>query len=308
MNTIIEKKISKRKADKRNRTHIGIHIFFIVFALICILPMLSIITASLTSDADLVEYGFSILPRSLDSIDTSAYAYLFENPKEIINGYCVTIFITVVGTFLSVLVMSMMAYALARPQFMFRNFVAFFIFIPTLFSGGMASSYIINTKYLGLTDSIWVLILPGLVSVFHVFMIRTFFKGVPDGLFDAAQIDGANELKIYFRIALPLSKPVIATVAFLGALGRWNTWYNAMLYIRSSSKYPLQYLLQRIMLNLQELIENIEHIPGGFEEFDIPGESLRMALLIVCIGPIMCFFPFFQKYFTKGMTVGGVKG
>lgn len=308
MNEMIEKKRLKRKANKKNRTSIGIHIFFIAFSIICIFPMLAVITASLTNDVELSEYGFRFLPRSLESIDTTAYKYLFENPTDIINGYCVTIFITVVGTFLSVVVMSMMAYAMARPQFKFRNFVAFFIFIPTLFSGGMVSSYIINTKYLGMSDNIWVLILPGLVSVFHVFMIRTFFKGLPDGLFDAAQVDGANEWKIYFRIALPLSKPVIATVAFLGAMGRWNSWYGAMLYIRSHSKYPLQYLLQRVMLNVQELIANMKNLPGGLSDYDIPGESLRMALVVVCAGPVMCFFPFFQKYFTKGMTVGGVKG
>lgn len=294
-----------RKRSDRDKTSWWVNIFFVIFSLISILPMMVVVSASLTSDVELSRYGFSLFPKK---IDTTSYAYLFENPEQIIRSYAVTFFITLVGTFLSVLFMSMTAYALARPRFKLRNFMAFFIFMPTLFSGGLVSSYIINTQYLHLTDSIWVLILPGLVNAFHIFMIRTFFMELPQSLFEAAQVDGASEWKIYFKIALRLSKPVLATVAFLGSLGRWNEWYNAMLYIRSSEKYPLQYLLQRMMMNIQELIASMDKMPSSVSMQEIPGESLRMALLIVCIGPIMLIFPFFQKYFTKGMTVGGVKG
>ena len=292
--------------SKKNKTSLGIHIVLILFSLACILPFMMVISASFTSAADLSKYGFSILPPKMDF---SAYAYLFENPKQIISGYKVTIFITLVGTFLSVLVMSMTAYALSRPNFKLKGFMTAYIFFPTLFSGGLVASYIINTKYLHLLDSIWVLILPGLVNVFHIFMIRTFFKQLPEGLFDAAKVDGASESRICFSIAIRLSKPVLATVAFLGALGRWNEWYNAMLYIRSADKYPLQYLLQRMMMNIQELLDQMTKVPAVMvNAAEIPGENLRMALLVVCIGPMMLFFPFFQKYFTKGMTVGAVKG
>ena len=292
--------------SKKNKTSLGIHIVLILFSLACILPFMMVISASFTSAADLSKYGFSILPPKMDF---SAYAYLFENPKQIISGYKVTIFITLVGTFLSVLVMSMTAYALSRPNFKLKGFMTAYIFFPTLFSGGLVASYIINTKYLHLLDSIWVLILPGLVNVFHIFMIRTFFKQLPEGLFDAAKVDGASESRICFSIAIRLSKPVLATVAFLGALGRWNEWYNAMLYIRSADKYPLQYLLQRMMMNIQELLDQMTKVPTVMvNAAEIPGENLRMALLVVCIGPMMLFFPFFQKYFTKGMTVGAVKG
>lgn len=291
--------------NRRENTNIGIHFFFCGIGIISIVPIIIVISASLTSVTDLAKYGFSIIP---PKVDTSAYSYLFANPSQILMSYGVTIFITFVGTFLSVLFMSMAAFSLSRPQFKLSGPLSFFIFFPTLFSGGLVSSYIINTRYLHLTDSIWSLILPGLVNAFHIFMIRTFFKELPGGLFEAAKIDGASEWKIYLKVALPLSKPVLATVAFLGALGRWNEWYNAMLYIRSSNKYPLQYLLQRMMLNIQELIANMSRIPSGVNIQEIPGENLRMALLIVCIGPIMLLFPFFQKYFTKGMTVGSVKG
>ena len=295
----------KKTKNKRNNTNFFIHIFFIVFGAMCIIPFMMVVSASFTSVRDLSYHGFSILP---PKVDFTAYAYLFENPKQIIYGYMTTFFVTVVGTFLSVMVMSMAAYALSRPRYKLKGIMTAYIFFPTLFSGGMVSSYIVNTRYLNLTDSIWVLILPGLVNVFHIIMLRTFFMQLPDGLFDAAMIDGAGEWRIYTTIALTLSKPVIATVSFLGALTKWNEWYNAMLYIRSEEKYPLQYLLQRMMMNIQELINSMEYVPSIALTEDIPGENLRMALLVVCIGPMMLFFPFFQKYFTKGMTVGAVKG
>lgn len=290
---------------KREKTSIIVHIIFILFSLACIIPFMIVVSASLTSTVNLSKYGFRVLPVE---VDFTAYAYLFENPKKIIDAYLVTIFITVVGTFLSIFLMSMTAYVLARRNCIFKGFLTWYIFFPTLFGGGMVSSYICNTRYLHLTDSIWILILPGLINVFHVFMIRTFFKQLPDGLFDAAQIDGAGEWRIYFSIALRLSKPVLATVAFLGAMGRWNEWNRAMLYIRTPEKYPLQYLLQKMMLNIQTLIDAMDKVPSSAALADIPGENLRMALMVVCVGPMMIIFPFFQKYFTKGMTVGAVKG
>ena len=291
--------------NKKEKTSIIIHIVFVLFSLACIVPLAVVVSASLTSPINISKYGFRLVPKELDF---SAYAYLFENPKMIIDAYIVTVFITLVGTFLGLLVMSLAAYALARKNFMFKGAVTWYIFFPTLFSGGMVASYICNTRYLHLTDKIWVLILPGLVDVFHVFMIRTFFKQLPDGLFDAAQIDGAGEWRIYFSIALRLSKPVLATIAFLGALIRWNEWQSAMLYIRSKEKYPLQYLLQKMMMNIQTLLDAMDKVPMSVSVADIPGENLRMALMIVCIGPMMVFFPFFQKYFTKGMTLGAIKG
>lgn len=294
------------KRKRIGRTSFGIHLFFILFSLICIIPMIVVISASLTSTIELGRNGFSLFP---EKIDFTAYAYLFENPKQIVSAYSVTIFVTVVGTVLSVLVMAMTAYALSRNQFRFKKVLTWYIFFPTLFSGGLVSSYIINTQYLHLTNSIWALILPGLVNVFHIFMLRTFFREIPSSLFESAQIDGASEWRMFFTIALPLAKPSLATVGFLGALARWNEWYNAMLYIRDDTKYPLQYLLQRMMMNIQELLDAMTRVPSlGISAADIPGENLRMALLVVCIGPMMLIFPFFQKYFTKGMTVGAVKG
>lgn len=291
--------------NKKEKTSIWVHLFFIIFGLVCVLPFMIVVSASFSGETDLAFNGFSILPRKWDF---TAYAYLFKNPEVIVNSYIVTIFITVVGTFLGVLFMSMTAYCLARSNFMFTRALTFFIFFPTLFSGGLVPSYIINTQYLHLTNRLAALILPTLINVFHIIMLRTFFKQLPESLFEAAKMDGASEYTIFFRIALSLSKPVVATVAFLGALIKWNEWYNAMLYIRKDELVPLQYLLQRMMMNIQSILDAMQYAPSSVDITDLPGENLRMAMLVVAIGPMMMFFPFFQKYFTRGMTVGAVKG
>lgn len=294
-----------KKDTKREKTSVWVHLFFILFGIICIVPFMIVLSASFSGETDLAVNGFPVWPRKWD---ITAYAYLFKNPKMIINAYAVTVFITATGTFLGVLFMSMSAYCLARSNFRYTKLLTFFIFFPTLFSGGLVPSYIINTQYLHLTNKLAALILPTLINVFHIIMLRTFFRQLPESLFEAAKMDGASEYKIFFRIALPLSKPVIATVAFLGALVKWNEWYNAMLYIRKDELVPLQYMLQRMMMNLQSLLEAMQYAPSMVNIQDIPGENLRMAMLVVAIGPMMLFFPFFQKYFTRGMTVGAVKG
>ena len=298
-------KTKSKIAMEKEKTSIWVHLFFIIFGLICIVPFLVVISASFSNETDLAVYGFKVLPKRWD---ITAYAYLFKNPATIINAYAVTIFITAVGTFLGVLFMSMAAYCLARSNFRFKRALTFFIFFPTLFSGGLVPSYIINTQYLHLTNNLLALILPTLINVFHIIMLRTFFKQLPESLFEAAKMDGASEYVIFFKIALSLSKPVVATVAFLGALTKWNEWYNAMLYIRKDELVPLQYMLQRMMLNIQSLLDAMDQAPAMVDIHDLPGENLRMAMLVVAIGPMMMFFPFFQKYFTRGMTVGAVKG
>jgi putative aldouronate transport system permease protein len=292
---------------RRDKIHTNplIHTFFIIWSLICLIPFLICVSASFTDEMALAKYGFTLWPKDF-SLD--AYAYVFENPEVIGNAYAVTAFITVVGTFLGLIVMTLTAYALARPNFIWKNQVTWILFFPSLFGGGMVASYIVNTQILKMTDNIWIMILPGLSAFFHIVMIRTFFKQLPEGLFDAAKIDGASEWRIYTTIALRLSTPVIATVGFMGAMARWNTWYAAQLYIRTPEKYPLQYLLQRMMMSIDQIIADMEKVPSMVSLQNLPGENLRMAMLVVCIGPMMLVFPFFQNYFTKGMTMGAVKG
>ena len=298
-------KMKNKAVLDKERTSLWVHIFFILFGLACLIPFLVIVSASFSDEMDLARYGFGLIP---PKIDLTAYAYLFENPRTIINAYRVTIFITVVGTFLGTLFIAMVAFTLARNNFRFRSILTAYIFFPTLFSGGLVSSYLINTQYLHLRDNLLALILPSLINVFHVIMVRTFFMQLPESLFEAAKMDGASEYMLFFEIALPLSKPVIATVAYLGALSKWNEWYNAMLYIRNEDLIPLQYMLQRMMMSIQSLLDSMQSVPAMVDITSLPGENLRMAMLVVAIGPMMLVFPFFQKYFVKGMTVGAVKG
>ena len=281
------------------------HICLIICSLLFILPFVIVISASLTEDSVLAWEGFSLF---IPAFDTLAYRYLFTNPRIVINAYNVTIFITIVGTFIGVLVMSMVAYCLSRAHRTIKRVMSFYIYFPALFSGGLVSSYIINTRYLNLKDSVWALILPGLINIYFVMMLRTFFRQIPDSIFESAKIDGASEYRLYFTMLLPLSTPVLATVAFLNALNKWNEWYNAMLYISVDRLMPLQYLLQRMMMNLQVLRLAMEKVPMMVDVDTIPGENLRMAMLVVSIGPMLVFFPFFQRYFARGMTVGSIKG
>lgn len=299
--------IKKTSKKRRNRTPYLIQLFFILFSIICLIPVLYVFSASISNEQDLREFGFLLWPKR---ISTMAYQYVFSNVQVIIDAYAVTIFITVVGTVISVLVMAMCAYALSRPKYKYKKLLTLFIFFPTLFSGGLVPSYIINTQYLELKDNIWVMILPGLINVFNIFMIRTFFQQLPQSLFEATKIDGGSEFLICFRIAFPLSKPVLATVAFLGALGRWNEWYSCMLYIRSDKLNTLQYLLQRMMMNIEAITRNMTNRPAGVaqELGKLPGESFRFATVMVTIGPMLLVFPFFQKYLVKGMVMGAVKG
>lgn len=290
---------------QKEHTNIFIHAFFIIFGLLCVLPMMMIVSASFSTVSAIGRYGFTVFPKEFS---VQGYAYLFANPSTVTNAYAVTIFITLVGTFLGVVVMTLAGYALSRPNFIWKNQVTWIYFFPSLFSGGMVAHYIIYTQVLGLTDNLWVIILPELANFFHIIMFRTFFKQLPEGLFDAAKIDGASELRIYSTIALRLSTPVIASVAFLNAMAKWNQWHSAMLYIRTAWKYPLQYLLQRMIMSIDALLRAMEKVPTAYSMSDLPGENLRMALLVVCIGPMMLVFPFFQKYFSKGLTVGAVKG
>lgn len=185
----------------------------------------------------------------------------------------------------------------------------FFIFFTMLFSGGLVPNYILVTQYLHLNDTVWIMVINGLVNAFHIVLLRTYFQSVPEGLFEAAKIDGAGEFTIFLRILLPMSKPAIATVALMGALARWNDWYTAMLYVTKEELTPLSYVLYKVMADLQFMASNMQSLPESFtNSVTLPAETARMAMCIVAAGPMLFIFPFFQKYFVKGLTVGSIKG
>lgn len=277
--------------------------FIILFAIACLIPLLLVLSSSFTSQASLNINGYRLIPSEL-SVD--AYSLLFKSGT-VGPAYGVTIFITVVGTTLSMLVTCACAYAISCKSMYYRGTVAFFIYFTMLFNGGLVPTYLWVTKYLGLSDSLMSLILPSLVNAWNLLLMRNFFNGIPDALSESARIDGANDMVILFRIILPISLPGIATVGLFYALAYWNEWYKALLYIHTEWKYPLQYLIMQIQKNIQYVQQNAANA-GVVTEGLVPAETTQMATAVVTIGPIILLYPFLQKYFVQGLTVGSIKG
>jgi putative aldouronate transport system permease protein len=233
-----------------------------------------------------------------------------QSPLQIIDSYIITILYTLVGTFLSLFFMSMYAFVLSLKGFPSRKFYTFLLFITMIFSGGLVPSYIVNVRYLNLYDSFWVIVLPSLISGFHVIILRTFINTtIPGSLLEAAKIDGANDFRVYWQIVLPLFKAGLATIALFNVVSRWNNWFSGMLYIEDSKLIPLQTMLQKIQRNV-EFIKNNADVTHEERELlrNMPTESVRMAITVITTVPILFAYPFFQRYFISGMTIGSVKG
>ena len=272
-------------------------------ALICLLPFIMLISASFTSEQHIATHGFGLWP---GEYSLRAYQTLFRNPVDILNAYGMTLFITVSGTVLGLLLISMTAYVISRRDVKYRNIISFFFYFTTLFNGGMISTYIFFIRYLGLKNSPLALILPLLFNVFYLLIMRSFMAVIPASIIESAKIDGAGELRTFLQLVLPLATSGLATIGLFIALDYWNDWYNAMLYISKREMYPLQYLLYNIISSAQALtrLSSISSVPVR----DLPSQSLRMAMAVVATGPIILVYPFVQKYFVKGITIGAVKG
>lgn len=278
--------------------------FLIIFSLLCLLPFLVIISGSFTKESAILEKGFSLIPPEF-SLD--AFKAVFAIPRNIINAYIVTIFVTAVGTFLSVFLSTLAAYVLQKKDFKYRNFFAFYFYFTTIFSGGIVPWYILMTQYLHMKNNILALILPGLFNVFNLIIIRSFISSsIPSAIVESAQIDGASEWHIFFKLILPLSKPILATIGLFTALGYWNDWFNAMLFIDKQSLMPLQYYLYKMLSQISMLRTLVAQVPQ-MTAVTPPEESFKMAMTVITIGPILLLYPFVQKYFVTGIMIGAVK-
>lgn len=279
-----------------------------VVALVCLIPFLMIVAGSFSSEAAIMQNGFSLLPQEF-SLD--AYKTVFKEPLVVLRAYATTICLTVTGTVLGLLMQTMTAYVLSRKDFEWRNRFSFFFYFTTLFSGGLVPSYLLMTRTLNLRDSYLALLLPLLFSVYNLLIMKSYITALPDSLIDAAKIDGCGEVRILFRIVIPLIKPALATVGLFIALAYWNDWYNAMLYIKDEAKYPLQYFLYQQVNNIEAyktLISNNSVSSTIASSVSLPTETLKMALTIVVTGPIILAYPLIQTYFVQGITIGAVKG
>ena len=282
-----------------------LNVLFIVMAVAVVIPFIILVSVSLSNETDISYFGYRLIPKQ---IDLTAYRYVFKHPKTILNAYKVTAIFSFVSMILNTVVTSLFAYPLSRKIFKQRNKLSLFMYFTTMFSGGLVPTYILITQYLHLANTIWVYIIPGMFGVWGAFVMRTFFNGLPDSLIESAYMDGAGEYRILFQIVYPLSTPVLATMAVGTFLGKWNDWNTSMLYIDDSKLYSLQYMLQRIIQNLTLLQNNEEAAMLFSDAAEVPAETVRMAMAVVVAGPILFVFPFFQKYFTKGMVMGSVKG
>jgi len=272
-------------------------------AIICILPFYLVIVGSFTDESEIIRYGFSLFP---SKFSIEGYMLCLKNPVSILRAYGNTTFVTVIGTVLALFITTMTGYVLQRRDFPWRNHFSFFFFFTTLFNGGLVPWYLLCVRYLGFKNNMVALILPMIFSVCNMIISKTFMRSIPDAITESAKIDGANDFYIYIRLILPLSVPLIATIGLFTALAYWNDWYNCMLFIENENMFTLQYYLQRVLGSVDALRQVAEK--SGLDVGQLPMESMKMAMTIITTGPIILLYPFVQRYFVKGLTIGAVKG
>ena len=298
----------KKMSSDVRKLNIIAYTFCIAVALICLIPFLMIISGSFSSEAAITKNGFSLLPQDFS---LEAYKTVFNEPIVVFRAYAVTICLTIGGTMIGLLLQTMTAYVLSRKDFEWRNKFSFFFYFTTLFNGGLVPYYVLMTRTLNLKDSYLALLLPLLFNVYNLLIMKSYITALPDSLIDAAKIDGCGEVRTLFQIVMPLIKPALATVGLFIALAYWNDWYNAMLYINTEDKYPLQYFLYQQVNNIEaykKLIANSAVSSAVVTAVSLPTQTLKMALTIVVTGPIILAYPMVQKYFVQGITIGAVKG
>jgi len=289
-------------------TNALLSVLFILLALLCVMPLLFVVMISLSSDTAIAKYGYQFWPKEFS---LNAYRFLWENKNVILDATWISLLVTAVGTAVGLILTTTMGYVLSRPEYKLRGFFTMVVFIPMIFNGGLISTYFINKTVLHLGDTVWALILPLLVSSFNVVICKTYFKGsLPDSIVESAKIDGASQYRIFAQIVLPVSLPLLATISLFLTFGYWNDWWQAMLYITKPEMKPLQALLNSIERNVEYMLNNAATL--GISQAEMlsimPRESFRMAIAVVIILPISCAYPFFQRYFISGLTIGAVKG
>lgn len=283
-----------------------IHLVFIIISLLMIMPFALVVMVSLTSEDSIVKNGYQFWPQ-IFSLD--AYRYVLQTPDIILRAYGITALITIAGTLCGLLITAMTAYVVSRRDYRYNRVTTFYVFFTMLFSGGLVPAYILMTQYLHLKDSLFALILPVMLSPFNIMVMKGFMSKIPLEIIESAKIDGAKELRIFFTIILPLSKPALATMGLLISFAYWNEWFNAMLYIDNPKLVPLQLLLVRILNSMEFLTSNSDFSSQmGINLADFPNNSARMAIAVLAGGPMLVIFPFFQRFFVRGLTVGSLKG
>ncbi len=291
------------KKKKLDITVMFSHLIFIVLCLLTTLPLILLVVLSFTDPVSVLEKGYSFYPVKLT---LEAYEFVFKPGNTLLSSYKVTIFITIVGTLLGVVLTSMLSYVLSRKDYKFRTGISFFVFFAIVFHAGLIPQYILATQVYGLKNNILILILPNLVNCWYVILLRTFFQDIPNEVIEAAIIDGADEFTIYKDVVLPMAKPAMATVALLLMLSFWNEWRGSMIYMTDANKQTLQYYLYRLVQDAEALSKELATL--GIAADSVPTDAAKYAAAVVVMGPTLMVFPFFQKYFVRGISNGSVKG
>jgi putative aldouronate transport system permease protein len=289
-------------------THVIFNVIMVILVLVCIVPMLLVVSISFSAEDSLREYGYRLIPRAF-SLD--GYGYLFKQRGTILPSLGMSVFVTGVGTALGVVLNALLGYVLSRREYKLQKFFVWFVFIPMIFNGGLVANYFIVAQLLHLRDTVWVLIVPLAVSSYNVILCKTFFRStIPDSLIESAKMDGASQLTIFFHIVFPLSLPVLATIGLFLSFGYWNDWFTSMLYIDNPGLFTLQAYLNRLLADINFLAQNAALLGVSQAQLlaSMPKEAARMAIVVVAVLPIACAYPFFQRYFVSGLTVGAVKG
>lgn len=296
--------MKKRISISDRAVQIFSYVFITIIAVACFYPLLMVLGVSLSDNTAVVKQGYSAIPRDF-TFDT--YLYLFAHSgTRILKSYGVTIFVTVVGTLGAMLVTSMIAFAISIKSLKYRNVISYICNFTIIFSAGLIPWYYVCVKWYHFTDSYMGMIIPSMFSVFNMFLMRTYFSEIPDSLYEAARIDGASWFKIYKDIAIPLSKTAMLTVGMMYALSYWNDWWNALMFINDREMFPLQYYLYNILSNVNAISSG--RVPAGAAaNLKLPAETVKMAVTMITIGPIIFLYPFVQKYFVNGIMTGAVK-
>ena len=291
--------------EKGHKFQIAAHILMIILSVLCLFPFILLIMSSVTDEQALIRDGYSIFP-SMFSLD--AYKYIFRNAATIFRAYGTTIMVTVIGTVANLVLTTLLAYPLSRKDLPHRNVWSFIVFFTMLFNGGLVPSYIMWTQYFHIKNTYAALIVPSLMmGAFYVIMMRTnLSQNIPEEVLEAARIDGAGEWKILIKVVLPMSMPIIATLMLLVGLAYWNDWMNGLYYLTKTKYYTIQVLLNAMLQDLQSLLTS--SIGSNVDVSSMPSTSIKMAIAVVGAVPVLCIYPFFQKYFVKGITIGAVKG
>lgn len=289
-------------------TNLVFNIIMIVLAFTCIMPMLLVLSISFSAESSLNDFGYRFIPKTF-SFD--GYKYIFTQSPAIIHALGISVFVTVTGTLIGVILNALMGYVISRKGYKLQKFFIWYVFIPMIFNGGLVSTYFIIGNFLHLSNTVWVLILPLAVSPYNIILCKTFFNAtIPVSLIESANIDGASELLIFFKIIIPLSKPVLATIALFLSFGYWNDWFTSLLYISDSNLYSLQAYLNKILGDIEFLLQNASSLGVVRQQIlaNMPKEAARMAIVVIAVIPIACTYPFFQRYFVSGLTIGAIKG